>query len=501
MESTPQDHRALAKGALVNTLGVFAKISRALFLVVFSRLLGSELFGLYMLAFAVQEVISKIAVMGLEQGGMRYASRLRAQGRETDIRSSIEKILIVCVIGSAVVAATMSFSAPWISELILGDNKLVSPLRNFAFGMPAVCATSVLLYSIRSTLKMQYEVYVRSVFEPFMILIVGTIALQVDLKVIGIVQAHNIAAFGALTIALLFFMRVFPRATRKKVSMDWKFLFHTSVPMGGMELLSMFKARLDLMVIGRFLPLSSVGIYGAVMEIGSTLRKTRSAFEPIFLPMSQMLHEKKEKKRFRENIALAIRWGLIASLAMIGPMILVPEAFLTVFGKAFEVGGLSLSIFASGQLFHVTLGLMEGVLAVTGFAYTTLINSLTLVGGNAVLLVWLVPEYGLVGAAIASAVSYVAVTLWRMMQAKSRLDAWPFSRAQLKPLISFAVSLTITMTLLYLIPPSSFVAQICFAVGYLLLYGGGILVLRLEPTDKDVLTVVRKRAKFRRRKT
>jgi O-antigen/teichoic acid export membrane protein len=488
-----QDHKQLAKGVLVNTLGVIAKGSRALYLIVFSRMLGSELFGLYMLAFALQEVVSKVAVLGLDQGAMRLVSSYWAKEKRSQVRAAIEKTLIVCIIVSSLVALAFGFSATWIANALIHKPMLASPMRNWAFGMPAVCATSVVLFAIRPSLRMQYEVYVRSLVEPLIVLVLGTLALRAKLGVNGIVFAHNLAAFLSLAMALFFFIRIFPKSDEKQERVDWKLLLNSSLPMGGMELLSMFKLRLDVMVLGRLLPLSAVGVYGAAVEIASILRKTRSAFEPVLLPIVQMLHERKEIKRFNENLALALRWVMVPSFALIGPMLLIPGAFLHVFGENFETGALSLSIFAIGQLFHVTLGLLEGVMAVTGFAYVTLVNSVTLVVGNTFLLLLCVPRWGLPGAAAAATVSFMAVTLWRLAQAKRLLKTWPFDRSQLKPLASFLGALAVLALLRALIEPSSFGEEVGLGLGFLALYSIGILAFRLEETDQAVLGAVRRK--------
>ena len=488
----PNEHRQLAKGILTNTLGAAAKVSRALFLIAFSRMLGAELFGLYLLAFAIQEVVGKLASLGMEHGIMRLATHLRAQGRADEIRGSVERILMLAVVTSSLVALGLGLSADWISHVFVHKPALGSPLRNFCFGLPAVCSTSILLYAIRPTLDMRYEVYVRSLFEPLLILVLGVAAIRLGLGATGAVFAHNLAAFASLVLALFYFLRLHPQSGRK-VPVRWKFLLNTSLPMGGMELLAMFKLRLDLLVIARIMPLASVGIYGAIVEIGNVLRKTRATFDPILMPMAQLLHEQKDRSRLKKNLALAIRWVMIPSFALLGPMLLIPEFFLQFFGVSFLDGRTALRIFSVGQLFVVTLGLLEGVLAVTGFAFVTLINSFVLVGANLVLLLWMVPRWGISGAALATTVSFIAVTVWRLLQSRKLLGLWPFERAQYKPLTAFALALAVAVPLTLRRQPLPLLSQLpCLAL-FLVTFAVALFGLKLEGHDKDVLRGIRSR--------
>ncbi len=470
-------HKHLAKGAFVNLLGALAKVSRAVFLIVFSRLLGSELFGLYILAFSIQEIVGKIAVLGFDQGMMRLAGHLKHEGREDEIRQATMKVVLVDVVVSSLVALLFAFLSTWIAITFLQKPTLASPLRNFCFGMPAVCVTSIFCYSYRPTLDMRYEVYVRSLWEPLIILVLGYTAVKFNMGVVGIVYAHNLAAFVAMLIAFGFFSKLYPRS-EKKVLVDWKYLWNTSFPMGSMELIAMFKQRLDLMVIARLMPLSSVGIYGAIVEIGNALRKTRALFDPILMPIAQFLHARKESAKLNENLALAVRWVTVPAFGMLGPMLIVPEAILHLFGEGFVEGGLPLAIFAVGQIFWVSLGLMESVLAITGFAYVTLVNSLVLVTGNFILLCLFIPRWGLTGAATATSISFILVTIWRLVQGKKLLGIWPFHRSQLGPLAAFCIALLGGAISRAVLSADSLRLQIVSGGVFVTIYGIALLFLR-----------------------
>ncbi|HDK02410.1 MAG TPA: hypothetical protein ENG84_00975, partial [Gammaproteobacteria bacterium] len=59
----------LARGVLVNAFGILVKVSRTGYLILFSRLIGADGFGIYLLAFTLQELAGKIGILGLHWGG------------------------------------------------------------------------------------------------------------------------------------------------------------------------------------------------------------------------------------------------------------------------------------------------------------------------------------------------------------------------------------------------------------------------------------------------
>jgi O-antigen/teichoic acid export membrane protein len=473
-----EERRHLARGVAVSALGILVKSGRAVALVVFSRQLGVELFGVYLLAFVVQEVASKFASLGFDRGLLFLTGILQANGREREIRGAVGRVAAVGFAASAVAAALFAAASGWIAGSLLHKPELAEPLRLFALGMPAVCAGSMLVFATRTSLDLRPELYVQSLFEPWALLAFGGAAAASGFGVRGIVLVQVAVSYASLALAWIFVRRLYPAAAPgTRVRVDWRTLWRASLPLGAGELLTQFKLRLDLMVIGRLLPMQLVGVYGAVVEIASILRKTRSAFDAILMPLSQRLHLQGASERLRESLALAVRWVAVPALAILGLMFLVPDGLLRLFGKDFLAGEAALGVFAVGQLFHVTIGLMESVLAYTGHAGVTLVNSVVLVVVNLALLVLLIPPWGILGAAAATTVSTAAVALWRLAQGRRLLGIWPFDAAQLQPVAGFLLGYPASWILLHALGRRSAPALVAAAALFLAVYGATLALL------------------------
>ena len=151
-----EERSYLARGVLVNLTGIIAKVSRPLYLILFSRVLGVESFGLYMLAFAIQEAVSKFAILGLNWGSKLVVGHLKSTGRSDEIALTVGRILMTALAFSTFVAFLLFLSAPWIAESFFNQPELARLLRIFSFGMPALCGMFVLTYSYRPSLDMRY---------------------------------------------------------------------------------------------------------------------------------------------------------------------------------------------------------------------------------------------------------------------------------------------------------------------------------------------------------
>jgi len=183
----------------------------------------------------------------------------------------------------------------------------------------------------------------------------------------------------------------------------------------------------------------------------------------------------------------AMRWIIVPSFALLGTMWLVPEIYLMIFGDSFTIGANALRLFVVGQVFYSTFGLLEHVLAINGYAYRTLIQSVVLVLGNLVLLLLMVPNWGIEGAAAATSLSFIVVTIWRLIQSRELLGIWPFERSQLKPLIAFLGAMGLSLLVAMNFSDGEIAYQIALGTIFLVVYAGALWTFGLEASDRETL--------------
>ena len=92
--------------------------------------------------------------------------------------------------------------------------------------------------------------------------------------------------------------------------------------------------------------LTTVGVYGACVEVAGGLRKVNQAFNPIFAPVVAGLTADGDQGNAALVFSRVSQWmlwvlvPLVAALALAGPMI------LGIYGAVFRQGGLWLAIVA-----------------------------------------------------------------------------------------------------------------------------------------------------------
>jgi O-antigen/teichoic acid export membrane protein len=112
---------------------------------------------------------------------------------------------------------------------------------------------------------------------------------------------------------------------------------------------------------------------------------------------------------------------------------------------------------------------------------------------NVLLNLWLIPAYGIVGAAVAWAVSLAVVNVARVVQVRSLIHALPVSRGMVSGFLAGVAALGAGFGVRALLP-AGFGTLVVGLVAIVVVYAGAVLALGLSREDRMVLrTLVRRR--------
>ena len=92
-----QTGATLARGAFFNALAFLASRLRGIFILLVARLLGSAVLGTFVLAWAVTDIVSKFATLGLDFSTMAFVARSEARGDRAASRRIMNAALLLAL--------------------------------------------------------------------------------------------------------------------------------------------------------------------------------------------------------------------------------------------------------------------------------------------------------------------------------------------------------------------------------------------------------------------
>ena len=381
--------------------------------------LGNEEYGLYRL---VVSWVSIISILDFGLGGTitRYVVKYRTNGDRKGESSFIGMAFIVYGVLSVavlIVGIVASFFLPEISGSIKSSQYSEARL---AF-LILVLKTSVLLFNHAYT--GWYTAYERFAFNR--ILAIGNITLRLCLVALLLPKRPTVYIVVLidliLTICQLILNAVFSKKLLRTVPHlgKWngslfKEIMGFTLSLFLASVINQFNSNVDSIVLGMFSTTISVGLYSCALQIYTMYSSLSTTIQEVYLPaVSTVVFKNSSNKKVTEALIMPSRMQIVILLLALEGYILFGKDFLNLWiGHSYNpaeisicyVTGIILMASSTVQLFqNTTTCVLKAKNMLMGRVIITGISTIF----NFVLTLLLVPHYGIIGAAIGTAISMI----------------------------------------------------------------------------------------------
>lgn len=380
--------------------------------VLLARLMGVEDYGIYVYAYTWATMAALFGRMGVDNALMRFIPEYIEAEEWPKARGVLEFGLLVLVAGCTVVALSGSILV-W----LLKDQMPSSQPVTLWLGLAAVPVLGLVHYA-KGTLQ-AFKRVVRA-FSPDLIAKHALIAIGAGM-IFGVNDGSMTApqamvvTLGAVIMALFvggaFLNDVLPRriievSGRKENSRLW---LGAMVPMMLIAGMNILLRRTDLVMVGSLMGPESAGVYGAASRVSELSNFGLQAIHSIGAPLIAELYHSQEHRDLQELTTWAARGALAFSVTVGLGLLIGGRWVLGLFGEGFEAGFGTMMVLVGGQVVSSFAGIVGFVMMMTGHQQEQAKMLGVAVVVNIVMNVLLVPIWGLVGAAVATA---TAMVLW-----------------------------------------------------------------------------------------
>jgi O-antigen/teichoic acid export membrane protein len=262
-----------------------------------------------------------------------------------------------------------------------------------------------------------------------------------------------------------------------------------SLPLFIISLLVMVVGYTDTLMLGYFRTPEEVGLYNAALPLASFIPMALGAIIFLYVPIATTLYSQRLLDDLKRIYSIITKWAYVISFPLFLILFLYSSDVLTyLFGKEYSGASTALKILALGFMFGVLVGPNWATLTALGNTKFLMFSSSIGAVANVALNYMLIPIYGIVGAAIASAFALITINLIN--------SAKLFSLKRIHPFIgSYLRILAITSLFVPLLVFSKF--SIILAAALLLVLS--ILIVKTNSIDdEDIMLIkaVKKRLGF-----
>ena len=492
----------LARGAFVNTIAFLASNLRGIFTFLVARLLGSAVLGIFGLAWATMDLLSKFCTLGFDYSAIAFIAKAEGAGDRARSRR-VRKTALSVSFTSSVLLAIGGFFVLWTFGAAAG----LRPEFVRASAVMLLALPGVTLYRVNTALSrgmtvMHHDIYSRGLTES-----VGSAAALLVAFAFGARQlAPEFAGIaGTLASGLVAFVLArglfTPQGPDRPPNDDLvPSLLRASAPIALYDLLNIGIMRIDLIMLGWFVgrapgvTLETLGIYAAAVEVGGGLRKVSQSFTPIFTPIVARQIGAGQIREAEASYGYLARWMLAILLPAVMVLALAGGAIMMMFGPTFYRGGVWTAVIGLGCALNAFAGLGEVILMVEQPKINLMNSTIAFIAAVGLNLL-LIPAYGALGAALGVLFPYAIKGLLRWIEIRWFFEwRWPW-HALLKPWIAALVPLPFALLLRFVSPAwwCDLAAAVLYLAGYFIAWR----VIGLDSNDRAVLDQIlkRKRAK------
>lgn len=496
-KSFQQNMLVTAKGGSISFAGrLFEYLVRFVFSILIARVIGAEQYGLYTLGLTVVPIMSMLALMGLQTGVVAFLAPAIREKDESRIWGIIQVCAGIPALLSTLFGVALFLFAQPVAVLGFHDSRLIPLLQIVSISIPLDAIGFIAYQIIISYKRPKYSVLANNVVVPLakLLLTIGFLAL--GMGVLGIILAHVIAS--ALGLALILYYvnsllpvdRPFSAGNRNTGE-----LLRYSIPVHLGWVLNTVRGTLETLVLGFIGLTTGVGIFAVAQRLSSLGTMFFLSIGNISTPIIAEFYSRGEIDQLKKQYQTTTKWVLMFNLPVFLTFILFPKQLLSIFGADFTLGSEALIVLAVGNLVYTGTGFGANILDMTNHTKFNVANSIFMVIVTISSDLILIPRWGVIGAAAASAFSTVIVNVVCMLEVYVLLKMQPYGRQVFKPVLAASITAVITYLLNpYLVLPS----LLHLLIGVIILWGTYTLIMKLlgfSEEDLAILTNLRSRLK------
>ena len=379
----------LARGGRLNIFGFVLRLAGMVpFLFIGGRIYGAAALGRFAYAVLAVEFAAQIAALGLRRGLAQLLAN--AQKPQSCI---VADAMLVAAIASAVGTAILVVfpKAMYPTTEVHGMDRLL------AITVLAISWTDIALAALAYRDDVTSTVRARSIVQPWTITLVAFGWSYISLDD-GLIVAYVFSMVAALIAALIPLVRSYglPHGWRPDLGTSMTTAWR-NVPVAAADAVEWASRRIDLAVLGAFLPARFVGIYYAAQQVATLPAKLKTSFEPVLGPAIARKIAANDRPSVAKQVRQVTYWIIAAQLGIALALGIPGRAVMGLVGSGFTGGTAMLGFLLAAEVIAAAAVVSEAGLIYVARAHNMIISlaMLALEAGLAAGLILIMKDEGL----------------------------------------------------------------------------------------------------------
>ena len=437
--------RSVLKNSIYNSSGtLIVNISGVILTVILARLLSPEDYGIYYLAISIGFFLLTFTDLGVNGTLVRYVSHAIGNNDKKLARSYFRYLLKFNIFLTLTVSISLILFAKPLAYGVFNKPSLFLPLEAMGIFVLLMSFVTFLRMGFNALHQFKYETLKSLIYEVLRLILIPTFIL-LGFSVFGAMIALCLSVIVTLLVLLYFMIKNYSFLLKGEVvPIDQKKIHKFIVFLTIGSISGVIFTYVDSIMLGIYLPAEFVGFYKAGSNIVFSIAGLVTITNVLF-PVFTQLDGSELKNTFNK----VFKYSMVLSFPLALGLIFVSEPLVKlVFGTEYLPAVVPICILSLLIPISTTSGSFGAILnAKERPEYVTVVTVISM-ALNVLLNYYLILEYGIMGAAVATVISRYFNFIALVFLSKKVLDIFPGWSSFCKPLISSLMM----FVFLYMIP-------------------------------------------------
>ncbi len=416
---------------LITYLGFGLGAINQLFL--YTRFLEAEYFGLVTVMLSAALILMPIMTFGVQNTLVKYFS---SYTKEESINRFLTLMLFLPLAIVLPLFAISYMAHDVISSFLSDTNAIVKDYVWYIFSIGFALAYFEIFYAWA-------RVHLKSVFGNFMKEIftrAGTMALLLLIYLEVINVDFFLKALVGLHLIRVIIMKVYAFYLRMpKIDFQWPenireiLVYSALIVLGGSAAIVLLE--IDKVMLNQYIPIENVAYYGIATYIAMVIIVPSRSMHQITYPLTAALINNKDMAGLKTLYQKSSLTLFIASGMLFLLIILNLEELYVLLPEEYRGGFIVVFIIGLVKVYDSLLGNNNSILYNSEYYRAILFMGVLLAGLTILFNLWLIPKYGLEGAAIASFLAFFIYNTIKLVYVKAKFKMLPFTLNTVKVLL------------------------------------------------------------------
>lgn len=372
--------------------------------IILARMMGDFEYGVFVFVWVIAIILGNLSCLGFHTAVIRFLPQYRTAGAEEAILGLAATARIFAMLSATLIAFTGIAMLYMLGDRI--EEHYVQPLFVAAFALPMIALGDVLDGTARANGWPVHALSPTYIVRPLLIL--GFVALAIGLGQVADANTAIIATLAAAyttTVAqfLVVTGKLRNRFSSRGIEIHFRTWIFVAFPIFLIEGFYFMLTNADVIVVGIYLPPEKVAVYFAAAKTMALVHFVYFAVKAAAAQRFSALVSAGDRTALAGFTRQTTQWTFWPSLIVGGLVVAAGPFLLSLFGPSFADGHIVMAVLFAGIMAKAMIGPGEVLLTMAGEQKICAAIYAFALAANLGLNVLLIPSWGLLGAATATA--------------------------------------------------------------------------------------------------